>query len=231
MSRLSRLVAASPALLTAVFIAKLQLTGTLGYYVNSRTIWIVLLGGALFIAIGAVSVWRAWRGDREYRPGWRTGAFVIPVLVGLVVPAHPLSALSGQASSLGSLQLASHVSSGAPGDAFGSWISDLANHPGASWWSGQPVTVVGFASHQYGMSQNSFIVGRYLVTCCVVDAQLMGFPVHLVKGVVPVEGAWVQVRGKFGPHFWTDQTGSNYPIIEHARIQSVSIPSSPYLSP
>jgi hypothetical protein len=46
--RLRHIVAASPPLLLAILIAKLWLTGTLGYYVNDRTIWIVVLGGVLF---------------------------------------------------------------------------------------------------------------------------------------------------------------------------------------
>jgi uncharacterized repeat protein (TIGR03943 family) len=206
--------------------------------VNDRTVWIVLLGGALFLAVGAVSLRTALRSIRagrseagERRVTWRTLAFFFPVLLGLLVPARPLSASSGQASSLGSLQLASHVSSGGSGDSFGAWIGDLASHPNADWWAGQHVTLVGFAAGEPGLPRRSFIVGRYLITCCVVDATLLGFPVQLVHGTLPPQGAWVQVSGVFGRQYWTDPGGSRYPLVQHARLFPVSIPSDPYLSP
>jgi putative membrane protein len=231
MVRFKGVLSASPALLMAGLIAKLWLGGTLGYFVNSRTLWIVLAGGALFAVVGIASVWRAVHGDHDHRLSPRTLAFLGPVVFGLVAPAHPLSATSGQASSLGSLQLASHVSSGSPGDDFGTWIADLGAHPDPSWWVGQKITLVGFTAGQNGLPRDSFLVGRYLVTCCVVDAQLMGFPVRIDRGRVPTQGSWVQVSGVFGRDFWTDPTGAHYPVIEHAKLAPVSIPSSPYLSP
>jgi uncharacterized repeat protein (TIGR03943 family) len=224
--RINRLVAASPPLLLALFIAKLWFTGTLGYFVNDRTVWIVLLGGVTFAAVGCVALWQA-----DQRLSWQTLVFVTPVVIGLVVPAQPLSAATGQSSSLGALQLASHVSSGPPGDEFGAWIGDLAIHSDANWWSGQHVTLVGFATGQVGLPPRSLIVGRYLVTCCVVDATLMGFPVQIARGPLPAQGQWIQVSGVFGQGYWTDPTGQRYPLIIHAHVSRVSIPSSPYLSP
>jgi uncharacterized repeat protein (TIGR03943 family) len=227
----NRLLAASPPLLFALLVAKLWLTGTLRYFVNDRTAWIVLLGGCLFAVVGLVAVYRAWRSPYEPGSSWRTLVFLLPVLIGLLVPARPLSVTSGQASSLGALQLASHVSSGDPGDTFGMWVGALNDHPDPSWWTGQHVTLVGFVARQAGLPHRSFIIGRYLVTCCVVDASLLGFPVQLDRGPIPAEGAWVQVNGTFGSHYWTDPSGTHYPVVEHARIVPVSIPSSPYLSP
>jgi uncharacterized repeat protein (TIGR03943 family) len=211
----------------ALLVAKLWYTGTLHYYVNDRTVWIVLLGGVLFLAVGIAALLRPGRQSLS----WRTLLVAAAALLGLILPARPLSAASGQSSSLGALQLASHVSSGTPGDQFGTWIGDLAAHPDPSWWAGQHVTLVGFASRQVGLPRHSFIVGRYLVTCCVVDAALLGFPVQLDRAPLPTQGAWVQVSGVFGREYWTDPSGQRYPLIVHARIAPVSIPSSPYLSP
>lgn len=229
--RLLRLVAASPALFTGLLVAKLWFTGTLRYYVNDRTVWIVLLGGALFGLVGVAAMLRAWRSAREPGPSWRTGVFLAAVAVGLLVPARSLSAASSQSSSLGALQLASHVSTGQPGDKFGAWIGALSNHPDPNWWAGQHVTLVGFVANQAGLPPRSFIVGRYLVTCCVVDATLMGFPVQIKRGALPPQGAWVQVSGTFGRRYWTDPNGAHYPLIEHARLSRVTVPSNPYLSP
>src|SRR5205085_1793635 len=54
--RLSRIVAASPPMLVSLLILKLWLSGTLGYYVNNRTVWVVLVGAALFALVGAVTL-------------------------------------------------------------------------------------------------------------------------------------------------------------------------------
>lgn len=231
LSRAGRILAASPPLLLALLILKLWLTGTLRYYVNDRTVWIVLTGGALFALVGLASIRSALAAHGEGRPTGRTLVFLIPVLCGFLIPAAPLSASSGQASSLGALQLASHVSSGPAGDAFGWWIGALSDHPNPAWWAGQHVVLVGFGARQAGLPPHSFIVARYLVTCCVVDATLLGFPVQLDSSHVPAEGAWIQVSGVFGHSYWTDPQGSHYPLIQHARIVPVSVPSSPYLSP
>jgi hypothetical protein len=230
-SRCLRLLAASPALLVAVLIAKLWITGTLGYYVNDRTIWIVLFGGILFAAVGAVAVWKAWYAhDGDHAMTWRTLVFLAAVAVGIALPARPLSASSAQSSSLGALRLASHVSSG--GDLFGYWVSALAGHPAASWWSGKRVSLVGFVSRGSGLPGHSFILGRYLVTCCVVDATLFGFPVQLPPSqALPAQGAWIQVNGVFGRSYWTDPSGEQYPVIQQAHVGSARVPSSPYLSP
>jgi uncharacterized repeat protein (TIGR03943 family) len=229
--RLNRLLAASPSLLFGILVAKLWVSGTLRYYVNDRTAWVVLAGGGLFLLIGLTALARAWVERQEPGLSWRSVAFLVPLLLGILLPAHPLSVASGQASSLGALQLASHVSSGSPGDSFGVWVGDLSTHPDPQWWAGRHVTLVGFVARQAGLPHRGFIVGRYLVTCCVVDATLMGFPVQLDHGPIPSEGAWLQVDGIFGRQNWTDPSGSHYPIIQHARVVPVSIPSSPYLSP
>lgn len=230
-SRLSSLVAVSPPLLVALLVARFWLSGSLRYYVNDRTVWIVLIGGALFGLVGAAGAWAALRGRGEARLTWRTLAFLTPVVLGLVAPSGPLTATTGQASSLGALQVVSHVSSGPPGDSFGAWVGDLSAHPDPSWWAGQRVTLVGFVSRQVGLPPRSFIVARFLVTCCVVDATLLGFPVQLDRNPVPPQGAWVQVSGQFGQEYWTDPSGAHYPLIQHAHISPVSIPSSQYLSP
>jgi uncharacterized repeat protein (TIGR03943 family) len=232
-ARTLRLVSACPALLVAVLIFKLWITGTLGYYVNVRTIWIVLFGALLFAGVGAAALRSAWRSnDGEHPWSWRTIAFVGVVLLGIAVPAHPLSASSAQSSSLGSLALASHVSSGSDGDLFGHWVSALAGHPDASWWAGKRVALVGFVSRGSGLPGHSFILGRYLVTCCVVDATMFGFPVQLpASQALPSQGAWIQVNGVFGRNYWTDPSGEQYPIIQQARVGPARVPSSSYLSP
>jgi len=69
------------------------------------------------------------------------------------------------------------------------------------------------------------------LVCCVVDATLLGFPAQVDRGPLPPQGAWVQISGIFGREYWIDPSGQHYPIVEHARIAPVSIPSSPYLSP
>ncbi len=185
---------------------------------------------AATIGLGAL-----WRSSEENVNGsslWKPLIFALALAVGLLVPARPLSASSGQSSSLGSLQLASHVSSGGGGDLFGYWMNALSDHPEPSWWTGQHVTLVGFVANQTGLPPRSFILGRYLVTCCVVDASLLGFPVQLDRTVrAPNEGDWIQVSGVFGTRYWTDPSGQHYPLINRATISGVSIPSTPYLSP
>lgn len=230
MARLRALIAASPPLLFAVLVARLWFSGTLRYYVNDRTVWNVLLGAALLAVVGVVAVRGALRDDHGPALTWRTAAFLLPILVGLVMPAQPLSAASGQSSSLDSLQLASHVS-GQSGDAFPTWIAALASHPSSSWWAGQHATIVGFVAHETGPPPHTVIVGRYLATCCVVDASLLGFPVQLPRHVNPPDGAWIQVSGTFSRDFWTDPSGQQYPLIHHVRLSPESIPSDPYLSP
>jgi uncharacterized repeat protein (TIGR03943 family) len=228
---LSRIAAASPPFLASLLILKLWLTGTLGYYVNNRTVWVVLVGAALFALVGVVALRTALRSDDEPHFSWRTFVFLLPVTVGLVIPARPLSAISGQSSSLGVLQLASHVSSGASGDTFPVWVGDLGSHPDPSWWAGRHATLVGFIADETGLPPKAFIVGRYLVSCCVVDATLLGFPVQIDRARLPASGAWVQVSGTFGKKYWTDPSGQQYPILQHATEAPVAVPSSPYLSP
>src|SRR5437588_11618152 len=154
MTTLKHLLAISPPILFVALVGKPWLGGTLGYYVNGRTVWIVLAGAILCGAVAVAAIVR--RGEMTL--SWRTAVFLVPLLAGLIVPARPLSAGSGQSSSLGALALASHVSGGSSGDLFASWISALSAHPDSGWWNGRHATLIGFAAHQTGLPRRTVIV-------------------------------------------------------------------------
>lgn len=49
------------------------------YYVNDRTVWIVLAAAVLFAMVGEVSMQGAWRRDGEPESSWRSVIFLVPL--------------------------------------------------------------------------------------------------------------------------------------------------------
>lgn len=58
------------------------------------------------------------------------------------------------------------------------WALLLRQNPDADYFSGKTIEVTGFVTASPEDPENVFYVSRFVVTCCAVDAQPVGVPVH-----------------------------------------------------
>jgi putative membrane protein len=160
------------------------------------------------------------------------------VAVSLVVlpPATLTSATAGQRdvnSSTASLAGTSvEDATDADADAYAAfsvldWAGLLRQTSDLSFFEGKTADVVGFVVPA-GDDPDVFYVSRFVVTCCAVDAQPVGVPVHLVDWRSQVSAdEWLDVSGGFQPN--PSRTSSDPIALVPDSLEEVGQPSDPYL--
>jgi putative membrane protein len=108
------------------------------------------------------------------------------------------------------------------------WSSLLRQSSDVSFYQEKPVDVTGFITEDPDGADDIFYVSRFVITCCAVDAQPVGVPVHLPDWRSTYsEDQWVTVKGGFTVN---PSAGSTQPIaLEPDDVAVVEQPSDPYL--
>lgn len=165
---------------------------------------------------------------------WGLVIFLVPLIVGLVVPHRPL----------GSEALANRgLSAVAPLQAAGSdqplqlelaptnrtildWIRtfNLSTDPASQ--VGLPADVIGFAYHDPRLPDGQVLLGRFALTCCVADATAIGLIVEWPGAQDMLDNAWYRVQG---PISLASLDGQSIPLIRAEQVDEVPMPEQPYL--
>ena len=242
-------------LLLGLFLGSRLWSGQITWYINTRFLPLTLLGTVgLLVLARALFVERArpldalhdqssghahTDGADEPRSAtaaaspWGLLVFLLPLVIGLVVPHRPL----------GSEALANRgLSAFAPLRAGGAqplqltlapsertildWMRafNLAEDPSAE--EGLPADVVGFAYHDPRLPARQVLLGRFALTCCVADAMAIGLIVEGAGLDQMVDNAWYRVQG---PIYLASLDGQPIPLIRAEKVQEVPMPEQPYL--
>jgi len=167
------------------------------------------------------------------------GAVVtVGIAVALVVlpPATLTSATAGQRdvnSSTASLN-GTTVADAKAGDADAyksfsvlDWAGLLRQTSDLAFFEGKTADVVGFVVPA-GDDPDVFYVSRFVVTCCAVDAQPVGVPVHLDDWQSQLQAdEWVEVSGGFRTN--QSSTSTDPVALVPESLEKVGQPSDPYL--
>ena len=219
--------------------------GKLTFYINQRYIWLVLLAGFGLIGLALVTfnhrppIWVENEGLLEPEMAPRHSRiqlfiFLVVLLFGFLIPETSLGASAAESRG---------VSSSIPLTRGGSIPETLAINPTSrsvlEWlWAysqtddpnsliGQPVDVDGFIFVNAQLPDGYFMVGRFIITCCVADATAIGIAV-LPEGDLDVPSGWVNVQGTMT---LTDFNGAEALLIEADQIIPIDVPDQPYLYP
>ncbi|MCS6843127.1 MAG: TIGR03943 family protein [Caldilineales bacterium] len=180
--------------------------------------------------------------DHEYDHGHshrlsRVGLALVllPVVLGLLVPARPLGAgaVGNREVSVGRLSTAAapragQVASPARAKNLLDWLMafDQAQDPAA--FDGQPANLLGFVYRDSRFGDDSFLLSRFVVSCCVADATPIGLVVRTPNASQLALDQWVQVSG----HFQAGEfDGHPMPILVADVITPTVAPNQPYLFP
>jgi len=109
------------------------------------------------------------------------------------------------------------------------WAAILRQTSDLSFFADKPVTdLVGFVIADEDDPENVFYVSRFVVTCCAVDAQPLGVPVHLPDWAGTFEpDSWVSVSGEFASNPSSSSLQSVAVIPD--TVDPVEQPREPYL--
>lgn len=164
---------------------------------------------------------------------------LMPLLLGVVVPPQALGAdalatrqLNLQSWHAGAVDVAlrdnRHAGLLDGEKTIIEWLVEFSNTPRselADAIDGEPVAVTGFVYHDERFGANQFMVTRYVVTCCVADAQPLGLIVE-ADGDLPPFDSWVAIEGYFDTITFDGQPS---PAVVANDIRPMSEPRQPYI--
>jgi uncharacterized repeat protein (TIGR03943 family) len=229
------------------YIAWLFSRGSLNTYLHPRMTPFAIGAMIGFAVLGIVALFRALAGKGPALPKLGFALFVIPVALASAAGPRALSeAAAGQrVMKAGTPKAASFESVGEylatldPSEpiVFQDWshaalIEAIASDPAA--FAGREVELVGFAYRPAGTPRNRLYLIRFLVTCCVADAEPMGL---LVEGTATVDYqdfAWLKAAGRLEsaevPNPYTGKR-ETVALLRLARAEPSPKPLAEYLFP
>ncbi|MCB0209872.1 MAG: TIGR03943 family protein [Anaerolineae bacterium] len=233
-----------------LFLFSRILSGKLFFYINERFFWLTI-----FAALGLLLVGISYRyrfvdnahqhdhhdHDHEYHHhdqlSW-IGLMLIasPIVLGLVVPPKPLgaAAMTNRDISIESLTSAAAPESNTilskpHGEKnILDWIVEFRQASDPAALAGQEVKLVGFVYRDERFADETFMVSRFVVSCCAADAAPLGLVVNWPDSLTLEDDQWVEVAGVLQPG---EFEGETMPIVEAASVTLTDVPDQPYLYP
>jgi uncharacterized repeat protein (TIGR03943 family) len=201
-------------------------TGALYFYIHPVYIVPSAVTGAVLIALAVLG---RGGGKRLAQPA--AAMLALPLALGFLLPPQPLSpATAGQRGvqplTLGRGEATAFELTASPESyTIKDWIKAFAADPEPVRHAGKPVRVTGFVHRDATLPEGWFVVARFVIQCCAVDAQPVGLPVR-APGAAPEPGRWVTVEGTWDV---ADTTGGRRAVIRATAIASTARPDQPYL--
>jgi putative membrane protein len=216
--------------------------GSILFYINQRFVWLIWAAVVVF-AIVIVS-YRITRhasehahADHSHGLKWYTVAILLlPVLLGWLVPAKPLgsSALANRELNV-SLETALNFSLGTVRQAVEErdltildWITTFQLDADDSTFAGQTADLTGFVHRRANLPPDTWLLSRFVVTCCVADAMPVGLMVRAPGFTPPEDDQWVQVTGQLAVEI---NDGQRVPVLLADSLTEIPMPQLPYLYP
>ena len=248
--RLYRYFQACLLIALGIFLASKIVSNKLIWYINPRFIPLTVLAVFVLLFIGLVVLRAGGRtgqdhsreSEQEQDPGhehnpstWRLVVITLPLAVGVLIPAHPLSAAAMAGKGITSAVPITASSSTAVqfGQAADTrtildWNSLFESSSDPSTYLGQIAYVLGFVYHDPNLKSGQFLVARFALVCCPADAFAVVMVVNWPQSASLPTNQWVKVKG---PVQSTAFDGQTLPSIQAISVTPVQPPIQIYLYP
>jgi uncharacterized repeat protein (TIGR03943 family) len=173
-------------------------------------------------------------GCGQHATSWlQTCLMAVPFVIGLLLPPRPLGSAAMANRSMNRTSSGAARILPAARETRGEknlylWAAYINEHGDPASVSGQALRVTGFVYRDAKCVSNTFIIARFVMTCCAADASPVGFLVQWPEAASFNKDDWVTVTGHFGI---TTLDKNRIPVIQADAVQAVECPSRPYLSP
>jgi putative membrane protein len=209
--------------------------GTLFFYIHQRFGPLVLVASLGLILIAGSYLYAPRREERPAGPGrWLSLVLLaLPMVLGLLVKPQPLGATAVGNREVNATNLTS-PSRPAGGALFGGdgeknildWLIAFQESSDVATFAGQEAHISGFVYRDERFAGDTFLVGRFTVSCCVADASPVGLVVRWPEAASLADNQWVDVRGHFEPGLFD---GEATPILVVDTLERIDPPRQPYL--
>jgi putative membrane protein len=250
-----RFIKAATMVAMGVFLYSRLLNGSILFYINQRFVTLTLLASVGFLLVG-FSIYRQRSGSpREIESNdghqhdhlaagyhhhdhgrlawWGLLIVMVPLVFGWLVPPRPLGATAVGNREIGVGSLSSPAGSqSAAGQAIPAleknivdWLFEIqASGPAAL--VGQEALVTGFVFRDERFAEDSFMIGRFIVSCCVADAAPVGLIVRWPEAASLADDQWIEARGRFTSGTFD---GHSMPVLILEDVSLIDPPAQPYL--
>jgi len=233
-----------------IFLIDKIASGRLIWYIHPRFVPLTFLAVAGLLGIGWTVFQEGRRtepanagsgteeGPREHERGsspWRLAIVTIPLAIGVLIPARPLTASAVQDK--GITAAVPVTIAGKTGIQFGQaadardilqWNGLFNSDTDPGSYLGQQANVIGFVYHDARLTDGQFLVARFALVCCPADAFAVVMVVNWPAGASLPTNQWVKVKG---PVQSTHLNGQTLPLIQATSVQPVDPPAEAYLYP
>jgi uncharacterized repeat protein (TIGR03943 family) len=210
-------------------------------YINERFAWLAYIATSIFFLLGLMNAWLLLRTpaaagnrhDHNHDLSWGALAIVsVPLILGTLIPSRPLGAeaVGGSISTSGFASITdSQTFSIAPLERnVLDWLRVFNATHDFSTLNGAPADVIGFVYREPSFAEDTFMLARYAVSCCVADASALGLPIRWNSAADLIQGEWVRVQGEFRVGAFQNDM---LPVLQAASVEVVDQPAHPYLYP
>lgn len=221
--------------ISVVYILHLGVNGQLGFYIHPRYINFTFIMAGLCLLMLIVNSRLSAKSDDDH--GLRKSSLIplaLVLAVAVVFPARSLtsSTVSQRTIDSGSIVTTSNarpVSSLFAGSSRGLKLADwsrlIETDPNPESYLNRPADVSGFV-YDAGFGDNIFLLARFVLTCCAVDAQPVGVPVQIENWQSDhPEDSWVQIEGQFEQ---VSINGEDQLVLIPDVVEKIDEPSNPY---
>jgi uncharacterized repeat protein (TIGR03943 family) len=204
------------------------LSGRSLLYLSDRTAWLIPVGALI---LGAVALGRAFslRSPRprpiSMRDSLAFAVMAIPVVIVIALPPTALGSFAADRRSALTVGPSAEEIATGPITLIEIAGAQRSNETMAALVSraGEEVSFVGFVTRGPGAPADEFVLTRFLVSCCVADAQSVQVRVVSAPPGRFEEDEWVRARGKIYP------LGKQV-ILVASDVESVPRPERPYIT-
>lgn len=218
------------ALLGGLLVLRL-LDGTAGYLVQSWYLPVLIASAVVLVLLAVVAALPALRSGEKFaiRPttaGLVTAGLVgFPVVLGLAFEPRALGTSSLDTDGVSARQFSASAEAADPARRnIYQWAYEFETGDPASL-VGDEVELIGFVFHKEGDPADRFLIARFVVACCIADAQGFSLPVQWKDAASLGNDQWIQLTGRVS----TASDGSL--IVQATEVEPVEAPSNPYIYP
>jgi putative membrane protein len=196
---------------------KYSISGQLKLLIHPNYFGLVSLTGVILIFISLLKIYEILKIKERrlesrnaiehitlFPPGWSSGLLIATAILGFVISPSVLNSQTalqrGVTESLPSerSQPQSFRTNTNPEDrSLLDWVRTINAYPEPDAYIGQTAKVTGFVIHSPNLPDNYLLIGRFVITCCAVDAYPVGIPVKLnsSRAAYPPD-TWLEIEGK-----------------------------------